>query len=113
MLEDAGQTDLVRLSLLSLLRRSDFTELGLTHYGRCPANGYKEEEHRIWEAINEERKLETLESKMVALRPMPLVDLKQALLAKEILVAASRRDERRKRRAENQLGEVSRIKDSF
>jgi len=28
-------------------------------------------------AIDEQKKLETLESRMVALRPMPLVDLKQ------------------------------------
>ncbi len=84
MFADSGRPEWVRQSLLSLLRRSRFTELGLQHRCRCVLDrmGSAQPEDRFWDVIAEEAKIERLEAEMKGLLSMTVDDLGTALLIK-------------------------------
>ncbi|KAK4452499.1 hypothetical protein QBC34DRAFT_397718 [Podospora aff. communis PSN243] len=107
ILEDAGQTEEARESILSQLRLWRFSKLGIPHYRTCRCFGREEEEDRPWDTIKDERKVETLEVEMVELRQLPLSGLKAQLAlrmresydALKVTRAIEEEERRRARRA--------------
>ncbi|KAM7212504.1 hypothetical protein V8F06_012126 [Rhypophila decipiens] len=79
MLEDVGQMEEARLSILSQLRLWKFSELGIPHHHSCCCFGREDEEDRPWDVIKDEKKLEGLETEMEELRELPFDSLKSRL----------------------------------
>jgi hypothetical protein len=79
MLEDVGQVEEARNSILSQLRLWGFSKLGIPHHRTCCCFGREEEEDRPWDVIEDQRKVEGLEAEMEKLRQLPLDSLKSRL----------------------------------
>jgi len=76
---DIGRHDWIRTSILSLLRRFEFEEMGIQHC--CMCHG-KDVEERFWDAFEEERRIEKLEQKMRTLQDCDDEQLEQSLFEK-------------------------------
>ncbi|KAK0753014.1 hypothetical protein B0T18DRAFT_385150 [Schizothecium vesticola] len=76
---DIGRHDWIRTSILSLLRRFEFEEMGIQHC--CMCHG-KDVEKRFWDTFEEERRIEKLEQKMRTLQDYDDEQLEQSLFEK-------------------------------